>query len=146
MPLITGTIDEQGAAACVLVGVSENRRKRLLGVGHPLPEEIPLRLQIDTGSFATGFPVRYFHALGISPFRSIRVRSSSTRPGEPHLAEQFDISLTLISGTTRVTIPSVHAIACEDFDADIQGLLGRDVLDHCIFSYYGPNSQFSLAF
>ena len=85
MPLITGTIGRDGATVSVLIGVSQNRRKRLVGVGLPVPEEVALQLQIDTGSHVTGIPPGVFEQLGIQPFRTIAVRTPSTS-GAPDLS------------------------------------------------------------
>ena len=148
MPLITGTIDDDGATITVLVGVSRNREKRLLSVGHPVPAKQPLRVQVDTGSFITAMPSTIFRGLEVERFAVIPVRTPSTKPGQPHMADQFDVSLTLVTGMTQVLIPSVHAIASEDFDGEgrVQGIIGRDVLARCVFNYSGPDRMFGLAF
>ena len=148
MSIITGTIDHDGAAVDVLIGVSGNRCARLVSVGHPIPPEASLRLQIDTGSHVTGFLPTVFQALNIEHFRTILLRTPSTRPGEAWEAKQYDVSLTLISGADRTLIPSVHAIASEDFDVEegIQGIIGRDVLDRCVFEYFGPHKSYRLSF
>src|SRR5437773_757541 len=119
MSIITGTIHQHdGAAVDVLVGVCPARRTRLLGVGFPVPAEVALRLQLDTGSAVTGFLPGVFAALEIPPFRTILLRTPSTRPGEPHEAPQYQVNVVLISGTDRTVIPNVLAIASEDFDAE----------------------------
>jgi hypothetical protein len=36
-----------------------------------------------------------------------------------------------------------------DFDEEdgaVQALIGRDILNRCVFNYYGPHQEFSLAF
>lgn len=149
MSLITGRIDRSGGAiVTVLVGVSAVRRSRLVAAQFKVPGEIALRLQIDTGSFATGFPTSVLHAPGISPYRVIPVSTTSTKPGEPHLVDQYEISLGLVSDMTCFSLPSVRAIASDDFGYrdGVQGILGREVLDRCVFQYCGPDSAFSLAF
>ena len=148
MGLISGTIDRDGATIVVMAGVSRNREKRLQAAGFPVPARLPVRVQVDTGSFATAFLPTVFRELDVQRFGTISVRTPSTRPGQPHVADQFDISLVLVSGVEQVIIPSVHAIASEDFDGEdgVQGILGRDVLSRCVFTYSGPESTFGLAF
>jgi hypothetical protein len=148
MPLISGTIDRDGATVVVLVGVSRNREKRLRAVGLPVPARKPVRVQVDTGSFATAFLSTVFRELEVERFGVIPVRTPSTRPGQPHLADQFDVSLVLVSGMESVILPSVHALAAEDFDGEgsVQGIMGRDVLARCVFTYSGLDSTFGLAF
>lgn len=149
MSLVTGRITSDGALVDVFIGVSRNRQKRLEGVRVSVPTKIPVLALIDTGSFATAFMPNVYRALGIEPFNVIKVRSATTKLGEPCLTDQYDVSVTLLSGDRQHVLPSVHAIVSEDFDDDPHGpqaLIGRDVLDHCAFSYYGPHKEFTLAF
>ena len=148
MSIISGTIDQDGAAVDVLVGVSRLRRARLVSVGHSVPLEVPLRVQIDTGSCVTAFLPSVFLSLGIQHFRTIPIRTPSTRPKEAWEAKQYDVSVTLVSGMNRTTLPHVYAIASDDFDPDenIQGIIGRDILAICSFEYHGQHRNFRLFF
>ena len=116
-------------------------------VGFPVPPEIPLQLQLDTGSHLTGFPATIFRALDIPPFDEIAISTPSTKPGEVCKAPQFDVSLTLTApdGRTRL-FPSVHVIASDDFSGPVNGILGRDVLDECDFLWRGTAKTFRLEF
>ncbi len=148
MPIVTGEITRDGATIVLTVGVSRNRQRMLEKVGHPVPSRITVRAEIDTGSFATGFMPEVFPLLGIEPFRDILVRTPSTRVGEPCRCDQYDVSVTLVSADTEVVFPSVYAIK-GDFDAEpgkVQAIIGRDILARCIFSYFGPDKTFQLAF
>ncbi len=147
MPVISGPITQDGAVISVLVGVSEARRRLLLGGGKPVPAPTPVLAIIDTGSFATGFRPELLHALGIDPFDQIPILTPSTRPDTPHLCDRYDVSLTLVAGTTQKRLRSIVAIASQDFrEHGIQALIGRDVLNHCVFSYFGPHGTFELSF
>lgn len=148
MPLIDGTIDHRdGAAVGVFVGVSRSRDAALLRVGHRVPERVPVRLQIDTGSALTGFLRFVFEKLEIGPFRTVQVGTPSTTPDRPHTANQYDVVLYLVSGTELTPIDNVHAIDPQDFHPTegVQGIIGRDVLDRCVFTFAGPDRQFHLA-
>jgi hypothetical protein len=145
MSLVSGKIDPRdGAAIDVLVGVSKNRKARLLAVSLPVPSRVALRLQLDTGSSLTAFPSHVFQSLGITRFRTVPVSTPSTLPGKPHIADQYDVSLALVSGLNRYVIESIHAIAAEDFhpSVGVQGIIGRDVLQRCVFQYFGPHNRF----
>jgi hypothetical protein len=86
-------------------------------------------------------------ALGLRPVRRIPILTPSTRPDAPHFCDQYSISLTLASGATQRYFPKVIAIATEDFrEHGLQGLIGRDLLNHCVFSYFGPHGTFELSF
>jgi hypothetical protein len=147
MPVISGPITQDGAVVSVLVGVSEVRRQRLLSTGLPVPPPTPVLAVIDTGSFSTGFRPELLQALGLRPFRRIPILTPSTRPDAPHMCDQYNVSLTLVAGTSQRYFPRVIAIASEDFgEHGVQALIGRDVLNLCVFSYFGPHATFELAF
>ena len=148
MSLVSGRISSEGAIVVVLVGVSRNRQALLEKHGFPVPAKIHVNAQLDIGSFATAFLPSVFESLGIQPFGIIPVRTPSTKPGQPCPCDQFDVSVTFLSGMTPITISSVHAIASDDFDSHEDGvhaILGRDILDRCTLNYCGPERTFQLA-
>ncbi len=148
MPLITGEITQDGAVIDVLVGVSFNRQRVLVGAGLPVPPKLAVRAMVDTGSFASAFMPIVFKSLEIQPFRTIPLRTPSTRPGDPWSTDQYDVGITLVSGMTQVPCDSVHVICSEDFDPEegVHALIGRDVLARCVFSYFGHDQKFRLDF
>ena len=89
-----------------------------------------------------------FDRLGIEPFAVISIRTPSTRRGEPHRCDQFDVSISLVANANTFVIPSVHAIASDDFSPaeQVHAIIGRDILDRCVFEYFGPHKQFRLCF
>jgi hypothetical protein len=131
----------------VLIGVSGNRRRRLESVGLPVPPPVTLRAQIDTGSSITGM-MGVFTALEIPWFKHGAVRTPSTTPDKPHECAFYNVCLSIVSGLKQHTFESVEVIACDDFhhEEEVQGIIGRDVLDHCVFQYFGPTQQFELFF
>lgn len=148
MPLIEDNITSEGAVITVLLGVSQSREAVLRRAGFPVPAQVPLRLLIDSGSFATGVPLEALRSLEIEEIDQIPVGTLSTRKDEPHMANLFDVSLQLLSGVSTRTIPSVHVIAGAGYDLQggVNGILGRDILDHCHFMYLGPERRIQLGF
>lgn len=146
MAEISARVTLDGAVVPVLVGVGQYRRALLTRLRMHVPADIPLRLLLDTGSHITGFPTRVFDLLEVGSFGPLAIGTSSTRPGQPHFTGQYDISLTLVGGSESRHFPCVYAIASDDFGDDIQGILGRDVLDCCHLKYDGPGQVFRLTF
>jgi hypothetical protein len=150
MPIIRGQITKHGAVIDLLLGVSRNRRLVLERNHLAVPDPVAVRAVIDTGSALSGFRSSAFQQLQIQPFTQIPVRTPSTRPGQPHWTDQYDVSITLVSGTTVKVFESVHAIMSDDFNpADeegIEAIFGRDVLDRCVMNYYGAHQYFEVAF
>jgi hypothetical protein len=150
MPVITEPITPPaGATITVLVGVSRNRRRVLEKQHLPIPTPVPVRVEIDTGSALTGFVSAVFEPLGIKPIDKREVYTPSTEEGKPFVTDQYDVSLTLVSGLNPVPIYSVLAIVANGFsnrEGAVQGLIGRDVLRRCVFIYNGPEEEFTLSF
>jgi len=148
MPLIGGDMTTDGAIITVLVGVSKLYRQRLTRSGQAIPKSIAVRAQIDPGSFATAFMPSVFANLGIKPIGKIAIRTPSTKPGEPSLCDQYDVEVSFVSGMDSYPFPSVRVIESGDFlqDEEVQALIGRDILDRCVFQYYGPDRQYSISF
>jgi len=78
MAIVTGAITPDGALIDVLVGVSSARQKLLERKGFTVPQKIPVRAIIDTGSFATAFMPKVFTLLDLTPLGPLKVRTPST--------------------------------------------------------------------
>src|SRR5262245_44317441 len=129
MPIVSGEITKEGAIIDVMVGGSKARRSALQRLELPVPPRMAVRVQLDTGSFATGFMPEVFETLGIQPIDRVAIRTPSTRRGESCLVDQFDVNLAIVSGTDQYTI-GVWAIASEHFEQgyEVQAIIGRDLL------------------
>lgn len=148
MPVITGELGAHGAIVRMLVTPSANRLALLRRLDLPVPRPVSVMAQIDTGSFVTAVMPWALRQLEIAPFTTKQLRTPSTTRESPHEAFVYDVGVTLFSGTVRWEIPSVHVIQCDDFNPDeaVQALIGRDLLQHCVLTLYGPHNAFSLAF
>ena len=148
MPLISGQVERYGAAVTALVGVNAVRAERLRGVGFPVPEPIAVQGIIDTGAEISGVATRVVRELGLQPVESIWLLTPSTPTSAPSRADVYHVSLTLVSGTTRYTIPDLRVIATDCFRAGerAEALLGLNLLNRCTFVYAGCEQQFSLSF
>lgn len=148
MSLVTGAIEYHGAVVDALVSISRSREKVLRRVGHSVPQPIPVRLVIDTGSYATGLAAAIFPRLGITPVYQAEVRATFTTRDEPELADIFDVSLSLVSGMDAAPRSGFRVLCSTDFrlDEPVQGILGRDILECCTFQYFGRDKTFSFAF
>jgi hypothetical protein len=85
--------------------------------------------------------------LNLTPTGSVTMNTPSTG-AMVHLADQFDVALVIPppSGAPLIfpTIPVVSSelLAAQGFHA----LIGRDILDRCLFAYNGDSRLFTLAF
>jgi hypothetical protein len=148
MPTLTGEISDHGAVISVLVGVPVVRRELLQRLQMSIPPAVSVRAQIDTGSHVTGFSREVFTALELSPFGRTPLRTPSTRPGEPFYADQYEVTLSFVSGMDPYPFPTVRVIASDDFrqGEEVEAIIGRDILNGCNFQYLGTAKRFELYF
>lgn len=148
MPTLTGEINDHGAVICVLVSVPTVRRELLQRLQMSVPPPVSVRAQIDTGSHVTGYSREVFTALELSPFGRTPLRTPSTRPGEPFYADQYEVTLSFVSGMDQYPFPTARVIASDDFQQgeEVEAIIGRDILNRCNFQYLGTARRFELFF
>jgi hypothetical protein len=147
MPYINARLDRRSAIIDVLVGVSVKREGVLRRNKLPVPDRIPVRALIDTGSDLTGFSPWLFTTLGISPIAKTRLWTPSTPSDAPFEADEFDVQVWAVANGTPHPF-SVQAVAWEEGwgRPGVDGLLGCDFLAYCTFQYFGGDRTFNLGF
>jgi hypothetical protein len=146
VPYVTRPLSEAGAVVELLIGVNEARRGALAKNHFPVPERIRVRAQVDTGSGFSAIDLDVLRRLDLRPINTVRVRTPSPTD-QPQTFEQYAVSIALASDDLEMFVESVEVLGCA-FAAEegSQAMLGRDVLEHCLFLYDGQNGTFSLAF
>lgn len=148
MPLITDRIGPSGAVIDVLIGVDDLRRHQLTGAGRPVPPPVPVRVQLDTGASLSGLAPRVFAALGLEAVGTTAILTPSTPLHAPHQCDEFLVSLAVVAGGSAVPfIDSARVITAEGWlpGEGVEGLIGRDVLAHGTFMYFGTEGRFQFA-
>ena len=140
MPLITGTITRDGAAIDALVGPAIPPQ-----VHQPKRTSLPIRAVLDTGAAVTGVSRRLLKSLGLAAIDSIQIR---VPVGPTQIADRFRIRLAFVSGGTRLDFADILVIAADCFaeHEELQALIGRDVLNHCTFQYWGTVNEFQFSY
>lgn len=106
---------------------------------------VAVRAIVDTGAGATGVARHLLRTFSLPSQGSKIIRSPV---GPPQIADLYWVSLALASGGTVIAFGEALVLAADCFDEgeEYQALIGRDVLDHCIFQYLGPDKTFTFAF
>jgi hypothetical protein len=111
-----------------------------------VPERVNVSAQIDSGSPYTTFAPFVFQRLEIQPIDKVLLRmpSSGTEACE---FNQYVVSLSLSGDGLELHLGTLEVIeAIFATEEGIQAMLGRDLLEHCLFIYDGQHKTFSLAF
>jgi hypothetical protein len=135
-----------GLALAVHVGLPRSRMLRLRRAGLPLPPPLTVRGIIDNGTNVTSIASRV-----VSHFRLRRLRTSSTTTAAgPAAARLYRVSLSISSSLgTRTGIFLRPALLVMELITPLPGgvevLVGRDILDECLFVADGPRRQVTLS-
>lgn len=145
MPILYYSLTAEGPIIDVLIGVSEPRAAALRAAGQAVPQPIRLRMLLDTGASGTCVQSGLLGPLGLVQSGQVSLQTPSTGT-TPIQCPQFDVSITLLHPDLSFILGVVPIIECQPLGGTIQGLIGRDVLAHCLFLYHGHVRGFSLAF
>jgi hypothetical protein len=146
MPYFTHPLVDAGAVIELAVGVIDPRAEVLRRSGFAVPERQLVRAVVDPGSAVTGLAPHVLQALDSTPVGELPVLTPSTGL-TPHVSRQYLVSLTLRHVSGERHFPSVAVIETVFTpEENIQAMLGRDLLSHCLFVYDGQANRFALAF
>lgn len=147
MPHFTLQISPQGALLDAVIGVSTPRHAALVAAGQIIPNPVPIRALIDTGSSITCIDSSVLQALILTPAGNTQINTPSTG-SNPVNADLYDIGLLIPPGATTqipLLIGTLPVICAKLVSQGFQALIGRDVLAQCVFSYNG-SFGFTLAY
>ena len=143
MPIITGSIDSEGAIIDLLIEAPIAHRRN--DQNRSSSSSIAIRGVLDTGAALTGISRRLLKLLGLDAVGTIPVR---TPVGLTQITDRYMLNLAFVSGGTKHDFAEALVIATDCFDEhdELQALIGRDVLNHCSFQYWGQPKRFQFAF
>jgi hypothetical protein len=146
MPHLTLPFSSGAPIIDLLVGVSRPRSEALRLAKQNIPPPVPVRALIDTGASCTNIDPTILKSLQIPSTGTVPCHTPSTTSGKPHIANQFDVSLTLVHSLITRTFHAVPVVEAELLHQGIQALIGRDILSWCLLSYDGQAGTFAIGF
>ncbi len=149
MPLLFGPITRSGAVVDALIGVFRARSGLLSRHGFPVPSPVRVRAMIDPGASMSGVAPDVFRQLELTPIAQVPILTPSTTAAFPHLADEYLVSFSvLVQGTPHTFSDALPVIVADGWNEgeDANALIGRDILERCLFSYCGPDARFYFAF
>jgi hypothetical protein len=134
-----------GCELGVIVGVSRQRADALRSAGRPIPDLQLVRMIIDTGATASAIDEKVVKHLGLSPTGITQILTPSTK-GVSVACANYDVFLAIDHAKYPLVHTTLPMIASNFSGQNIQGLIGCDVLQQCLFILDGAAGNFTLAF
>jgi predicted aspartyl protease len=130
----------QGPVLPVLLSISEEVQQALMSEGKPIPEPVTGLALIDTGATFTCVDETAARRAGL-PIRGTAKMASASHP---------EHEVPVFAG--RISMDGININTSAAMGADLSGfpdlvaLIGRDMLQNCLFVYDGNAGSISLAF
>jgi hypothetical protein len=146
VPLIRLPLTAGQPIVPVHIGVSERLKKQLQAAGALVPSPVRMNLIVDTGASLSALDKEMIAPLKLPPSGAVQMRPVSISETISHPTNGYHVSLLL----PAPECPALRLDALLVFEGafrhqGIDGLLGRDVLAHCLFVYDAPAGCFTLA-
>lgn len=132
----------------VKVGVSQPKAIALATAGRQVPTPVNGSFLIDTGASSTCIDRNVVSKLGLLPTGTQSVRTPSTGV-TPVTLDEYEISLQVLDGRAGRSVFSARSmpiISTNLRSQGLDGLLGRDVLAHCVATFDGRAQTYTLDF
>ena len=142
---LTKPIDPAGPLVTVRIAITFAHEQLLIGKGDPVPFPVGDEALLDTGTSMTVISDGITRVLAL-PLRGARAVRSSLTGSQSRSAGVFEVRLAIMVGPTVLhewtKVPVLEAA----FPArgPYHVIIGRDLLDDCVFTYDGKRRTFTL--
>jgi hypothetical protein len=128
------------------VAASVPRVAALEASGESPPSPVLVPALVDIGASRTNVQKSILDRLGLEPVAEEWVHTASTG-GTPIEVRAYAVQLLLAGVPAGRLAADLRVVEAEDLRAlGVELLLGRDVLDHCLQVFNGPERRFTVAF
>ena len=148
MPYLTLPLSDFGPITEVLIGVTNAKRSLLEKHNMPVPARVSARGLIDTGASLSLVDPKIPQQLGLSPTGKVSIKTVSTGH-ETHDCNEFDVSITLLNREDEIELLFPYTPVAESTFHPAEGcevIIGRNILQDCLFIYDGRARTFSFAY
>lgn len=147
MPFVTLTAEPGGPIIDVTVGVSHPREMQLRAAREEIPAAVKVRALIDTGASCSLITETIVKKLAL-PVRGVTPMHTPSTDGTAQEALIYDVSLAIDLGDQQARrYASLFVIGRNSMiQPGVEALIGRDILQHAIFTFNGTAKMFLLGF
>jgi hypothetical protein len=145
MPVLTFAISTDGMAVDVLLGLSRANAQALRAAGKVVPQPVPLRALIDSGSDLTSIVDAAVASPGLLPLGPFAVNTANGTA----IVNRYAVSFTLVApggnASRNLVRSNVPVLGLANAPIGFDMVIGMDVLDDCLLIKDGPARQVTLA-
>jgi hypothetical protein len=145
MPFLTVPFGPDGPLTDLYVALSTPRIDALKKANLAYPPPVQITGLIDTGASCSAIDPTAVSSLGLTPSGKAQVLSSTTGT-TPQTCDVFDVCLAFVNPEVKVIGVTISVFEASFANRRFNMLIGRDVLDSCLFIYDAKHKTFSLAF
>jgi hypothetical protein len=145
MPCVNLQILPLGPVIDVHVQISTPRKTAMEAAGIAVPSPVTCRLLIDTGASCTCLDTDVIKSLNLTPSGFTSVHTPSTTANTMHKCNQYDVCLIIPHNAMSRYFHAIPVLESQFSHQGIDGLLGRDVLNGCVFIYNGELGIYTLS-
>ena len=146
MPHVTIPLGADGMIVEAVFGLQGSQTAALLQAQQPIPRPQHIRSLIDCGTDTTAIASKVFQQLGLGPV----ARGSSQTAAGAVPVNLYRVSLTIAGPAGRagpvLAIPDLLVSELTVPLANLDALIGMDVLRQCLLVLDGPGQQFIFGF
>lgn len=132
----------------VMVNVSMPRLQVMQDAKETIPSPATGTFLLDTGASGTAIDPDLIAPLNVPKIGEVAITTPSTEDGNPHVCDQYDVSLFFPGQSASGVgfwVPALPIITTRLKHQGIDGLIGRDVLNRCTLTYIGSAGIYSLS-
>lgn len=146
MPILTYPVSPDCLAVEVSVGLSRPHVQALRAAGRAVPQPLPLRALIDTGTKLTSVVDASVAPLGLLPVGHMMVNTANGQV----IVNRYAISLTVLDPAglpaQNLVRSNLGVLGMANAPVGFDVMIGMDLLRDCLLHVNGPAGQLTLAF
>ena len=146
MPVINLPFTTGQPLVHVIVGVSLRQKKDLEAVHLAVPTPALMTLVVDTGAAMSAIDPEALAPLQLPLAGVMQIRPVTGSGPETYPANIYHVCMDLPAPDKAMRLGELLVFENRFRHQGIDGLLGRDVLAHCLLVYNAPAGHFTLAF
>ncbi len=137
----SGTLTEVGPQLDAEISLWGSAEEAIIKAGGTPPDAVAITALVDTGASGTSIEPWVVKKLGLTPVGTMPV----TTPNSPKPVDCPLYAIRIFFPALKLTWEKV-VVAASLEGQKIEGLIGRDFLQHCVMVYIGPSGTWSLSF